>query len=140
MLRALSHSNPCDPETGSDSPPGFPVRGQTLAAAVAPPTGGAGVVRREPADAAEVAGGQRGGGGRRRQVAGLRLLRQVLPIRRQIRGQLAADRKQSRIGGGTHLLFQQRGEVLPKALLKVITPRLPLLLLWTHRDRGHVYT
>lgn len=112
------------------------MRGQTLAAAVAPPTGGAGVVRGEPADAAEVAGGQRGGGGRRRQVAGLRLLRQVLPIRRQSKRSAGGRREAVKDRRETHLLFQQRGEVLPKALLKVITPRLPLLLLWTHRDRG----
>lgn len=70
--------------------PGLSVCTQTLAAAVAPPAGGAGVVRRETTDAAEVTGGQRGGRGRRRQVVRLRLLRQVLPIRRQSRSQLTA--------------------------------------------------
>lgn len=71
--------------------PGLSVRTQTLGAAVAPPAGGAGVVRGEAADAAEVPGGQRGGRGRRGQVVGLRLLRQVLPIREQSRSQLTVD-------------------------------------------------
>lgn len=85
--------------------PGLSVGTQTLAAAVAPPTGGAGVVGGEATNAAKVSGGQRGGRRRRRQVVRLRPLRQVL-------------------------LLQQRGEVLPEALLEVIAPRLPLLLLW----------
>lgn len=64
------------------------MRTQALGAAVAAPTGGAGVVGGEPADATEVTGRQRGGRGRRGQVVGLRLFRQVLPIREQGRGQL----------------------------------------------------
>lgn len=117
--------------------PGLSVRAQTLAAAVAPPAGGAGVVRGEPADAAEVTGGQRGGRSHRRQVVGLWLLREVLPIR----GQSEESAVNSEVTGEerrreTHLLLQQRGEVLPEALLEVIAPGLPLLLLWTHRDGG----
>ncbi len=71
--------------------PGLSVCAQALAAAVAPPAGGAGVVRGEPTDAAEVTRRQRGGRGRRRQVVGLRLLRQVLPIRGPSRSQQIPD-------------------------------------------------
>lgn len=45
------------------------------------------------------------------------------PIKREEKGRL------------THLLLQQRGEVLPETLLEVVAPRLSLLLLWTHRQR-----
>ena len=119
--------------------PGLSVSNQTLAAAVAPPAGGAGVVGGEAADAAEVSGRQRGGRGRRRQVVGLRLLRQVLPIRGQrMESQQTAHSRQpirTQQSCVTHLLLQQRREVLPETLLKVIAPRLPLLLLWRHRHR-----
>lgn len=121
-------------EGGCDVP-GLSVSDQTLAAAVAPPAGGAGVVGGEAADAAEVSGGQRGGRGRRRQVVGLRPLRQVLPITGQKKeSQLTAHSRQpmrTQQRRVTHLLLQQRCEVLPESLLEVIAPRLPLLLLWT---------
>lgn len=108
------------------------MRAQTLGAAVAPPAGGAGVVWGEPADATEVTGRQRGGRGRRWQVVGFRLLRQVLPIREQGRGQLKSANKGEgkQYRGVTHLFLQQGGEVLPETLLEVVAPRLPLLLLW----------
>lgn len=47
---------------------------------------------------------------------------------------LSANRREER-GRLTHLLLQQRGEVLPETLLEVVAPRLSLLLLWTHRQR-----
>lgn len=114
--------------------PCLSVRTETLAATVAPPAGGAGIMWGKPTNAAEVTGRQGRGRGHGWQVVGLWPLGQVLPIREHRDGErwsLEQISTQYTVRRCSHLLLQQRCEVLPEALLEVVSPRLPLFLLWT---------